>query len=56
MKCPLCGIKVEYMMANGTHTWSCPDCPFVAMEFYGDNDWYNLGKKLKVKEVINDTK
>ena len=53
MKCPLCGNKeVKYRSAKkkdgtDTHIYVCPECPYIAVEYYDDEDLLNLNNLIK---------
>lgn len=37
-RCPLCTASVYHTDQNGTHIYSCNECPFLALEWYTNND------------------
>jgi len=51
--CPLCStlrnpVTVKPTDWKGTYIWSCPECPFISLEYYNDQDIEHL------KEKVND--
>ncbi len=47
IKCPHCQEEIKHSYYKGTHYWMCKTCPFVAFEYYHDNDIKRLREKLK---------
>jgi hypothetical protein len=47
-KCPLCDNGLDQHEVDGTYIYTCSECPSINIEFYGDKDYYNLGKHLGI--------
>lgn len=45
--CPLCDETMEYKEVNGTHLWTCPECPAVLYEYRTIKDTENLNAYLE---------
>lgn len=55
IKCPLCKIQIKHeIIGNETHIWICPECPFIGIEFYIENNLKDLNNYLSrdMKEYI----
>jgi len=57
--CPLCKAKVVHIERynnNGTKHffWSCPDCPFVGLEYYNDKDIDALREALNSDDLSTE--
>lgn len=53
-KCPLCSetlirTDIQYIFKHTTHIYKCPDCPFVGLEYYTENDLEDLVRNLRTK-------
>ncbi len=47
IKCPIClEGEMKYTQQGNTHIWSCVECPTIVIEYYGSEDYDNLGKYL----------
>ena len=47
LNCPVCDSTLKYHKTDGSHIWSCKDCPCVLFEFYETADIMNLATYLK---------
>lgn len=48
LKCPLCEENtLEHKIYGGTHIYSCSDCPFLGLEFFGSENLKDLSDYLK---------
>ncbi len=46
MCCPMCDTVLDYELFQGTHIYTCPECPFVALEYFNDGNIQDLAKYL----------
>jgi len=50
--CPICDEQIRPIIKDGTAIWSCPVCPFIGFEFYGEIDLQNLTSYINKDEII----
>ena len=50
MKCPMCDKPLSYEPCNGTHIYTCPDCPFVGFEYLTKKNTEDLSAYLERKK------
>ena len=45
--CNMCDSEMEHIEHNGTHIWTCSECPNVQIEYYNNDDLKNLKEYLE---------
>lgn len=54
LKCNMCNGNMKHIEYNGTHIWSCEECPNVQFEFIDINNYIELGNYLKNNNEIKE--